>query len=209
MVKPDVPNGPNAVNGASPISEDSAVSRAKQAFKAWYGFQHAAKEMLEHSEDLGNVEEVLDRHDAMENATRSKDTLIAKLESANQLQIEGYEKRYTMWKEEKCLLERRVRDLETDQAARMEGLEKQKAIHAQAVEQLEKDLESEKKMVAKLRKELETSNTKTQEANKRIGRCIQQLEDWEGNCAPLKELDLKVLSVEVSYYGNQGWKTLT
>lgn len=209
MVKPDVPNCPNAVNGASPNSEDSAVSRAKQAFKAWYGFQDAAKEMLKYSEALGNVEEVLDRHHAMENATRSKDTRIATLESANQVQIDGYEKRYSMWKEEKCQLERRVRDLETDLAARTGLSEKQKATHAQAVAQLKKDLETEKKTVAKLTKELETSNTKTQEANKRIGHCIEQLNDWEGNCALLKELDFKVLSVELSYSGNQGWKTLT
>lgn len=209
MVKPDVPNGPNAVNGASPNSEDSAVSRAKQAFKAYYVFQDAAKEMLKYSEALGNIEEVLDRHHAMENATRSKDTLIANLESANQVHIDGYEKRYTMWNEEKCQLERRVRDLENDQAARMGVSEKQKATQAQAVAQLEKSLETEKKMVAKLTKELETSNTKTQEANKRIDHCMQQLEDWEGNCALLKELDFKVLSVELSYFGNQGWKTLT
>lgn len=209
MVEPDVPHGPNAVNGASSNSEDSAVSRAKQAFKAWYGFQDAAKEMLKHSDALGNVEEVLDRHHVMEEATRSKDSLIAKLDSANQLQIDGYEKRYTMWKEEKCQLERRVRDLETDQAAKMGASDKQRANHAQAVAQLKKDLETEKKNVAKLTKELETSNTKTQEANKRVARCNEQLEDWKGNCAPLKELDFKVLSVELSYCGYQGWKTLT
>ncbi|MCJ1423319.1 hypothetical protein MMC29_001201 [Sticta canariensis] len=197
MVKPDVPNGPNAVNGASPNSEDPAISRAKQAIKACCGFQDAAKEMLKYSEALGNVEEVLDRHHAMEDATRSNETLIAKLESANQVQIDGYEKRYTMWNEEKCQLERRVRELETDQAARMGVSEKQKATHAQAVAELEKDLEKEKKMVAKLTKELEASNTKTQEANKKIGRYIEQLKDWESNCALLKELDLKVFGEKV------------
>lgn len=193
MSKPDVPNGTQAANGASKNPEDSTMSRAKQAIKAWNGFQDAAKELLKYSEALGKVEEVLDRHDDIEKEIQSKDVLVARWESAVQVQTDGYDKRYSTWKEEKCRLENRVKDLETDLATRAGAAEKQKFTTAQAVTQIKKDLDNEKKTVAKLAKELETANNKTQEANKKLGRCSEQLKEWEGNLSHLKELDLKVL----------------
>lgn len=218
MSKSDVPNDRHAAkdasnllatHGASFVPDDPTISSAKQAFKAWYGFQDAAKEMLKYSEALGKVEEVLDRHNAMENATHSKDAHIAMLEAANQYHIDGYDKRYSAWTEEKGQFERRVKELESSLAARDGVTEKQKITHAQAVAQMKKDLEKEKNDVAKLTKELETANTKTQEANKKLGRCMEQLKEWESNLSLLKELDFKVLSVDISYRSVHVWKTLT
>lgn len=204
MVKPDIADGTHGANGASNISpangvtkyqEDSTVSGAKQAFKAWLGFQDAVQEMLKYSESLGKVEEILDRHNAIENATQSKDAHIAKLESAAQVNMDQYEKRYNMWTEEKSQLELKVKDLESDLAARVGVTEKQEANHAQAVAQMKKDLETEKKTVSKLKKEIETASTKTQDATKKLGICLEQLKEWEGNLSLLKELDFRVLSV--------------
>lgn len=193
MFKPDVSNGNQAGNGAPTNPEDFTMSRAKQAIKAWNGFQDAAKELLKYSEALGKVEKVLDRHDDIEKEIQSKDVRIAELDSASQILIDGYDKRYNTWNDEKSRLGRRVKDLETDLAERARVTEKQKSTHAQAVTQIKKDLETEKKTVAKLTKELETANTKTQEANEKLGRCNEQLEEWEGNLSHLKELDLKAL----------------
>ena len=218
MVKPDVPNGTNTANGPSSISaidgasmdpEGSTVSRAKQAFKVWYGLQDAAKAMLKHSEDLGKVEEVLDRHRAMEDATHLKDIRIAALESANQLSLDAYDKRYKTWEGEKSQLESRVKKLESDITARVGATEKQKTTHAQSVAQMKKDLDNEKKTTAKLKKDLEIANNKTLEANTQLGRSNEQLKEWEGNLSLLKEVDFKVLSVRSPCRGPHAGEILT
>lgn len=218
MVKPDVPNGTHTANGPSSISaidgafmdpEGSIVSRAKKAFKVWYDLQDAAKEMVKYSEDLGKVEEVLDRHRGMEDATRSRDSRIATLESANQVSLDTYDKRYKAWEGEKSQLESKVKKLETDVAARARMTEKQKAAHAQSVAQMKKDLDTEKRTVAKLTKELEIANKKTQDTNTKLGRCNEQLKEWEGNLSLLKEVDFKVLSVRFSYCDAHAGEILT
>lgn len=201
MVKPDIADDTHGANGAAPSNgvtiypEDSTVSRAKQAFKAWSSFQDAVKEMLKYSDSLGRVEEILDRHNAIEHATQSKDAHIATLESATQVQLDGYDKRYNKWTEEKSQLELKVKDLESDLAARVRITEEQEANHAKAVAQMKKDLEREKKTVLKLKKDLEIASTKTEDANEKLGHYMAQLKEWEGNLSLLKELDFKALSV--------------
>lgn len=202
MSKPEVNNGTHAANGATSISSKNGnstdpknfpVSRAKQAIISWHGFQDAAKEMLKHSEALGEVEEILDKHNDREIAAHARDVRIDKLESANQELMNGYDKRYSAWKEENCQLEHRVKELESDVNTRTGLTEKQKVTHKQAVAQMKKDIESEKKTVAKLTKELEIASAKTQEAYKKLGHCNEQLKEWEGSLSLLKELDFKVL----------------
>lgn len=204
MAKPDVPNSMHAANGASSISptdgtstglESSTVSRAKKAFKAFDDLQNAAKEVLKYSETIGKVEEVLDRHDAMENASEKKDDEIAKLKSANEVQMDRYVKRWSAWQEEKVQLEHKAENLQNDLDARVRLTEKQKDEHAQSLEQVKKELETERKKVAKLTEELEMERTKAQEADRKLNSCNEQLKEWEENLCLLKEVDFKTLSV--------------
>ncbi|MCJ1268927.1 hypothetical protein MMC22_008815 [Lobaria immixta] len=215
MAKPDVSNGTPAANGASSISppdgtstslESSTVSRAKQALKALNDFQDAAKEMFKYPETLGKVEEALDRHDAMEKASKEKDLKIAQLESANQVQLSSHEKRWSAWEEKKSQLECKVKDLEKASEARAGETEKKRAIHEQSLAQVKKELETEKDNVAKLTKELEKANTKIQEANKKLNSCNERLKEWEGNLSLLKEVDFKVFDERMKKIFNRSSK---
>ncbi|MCJ1462278.1 hypothetical protein MMC07_000878 [Pseudocyphellaria aurata] len=206
MSKPEAHNGNNTANGATNISpkngvstdsEGLSVSRAKEAIKSWYGFQDAAKEMLKHSEALGKVEEILDNHFDRADVAHKNGIRVAELQSAIQELMVGYEQRYSTWKEEKCQLERRVKDLESEVATGEGVAEKQNINHKQAVAQIKKETESEKKTVAKLTKELETANAKTQQANTKLDRCNEQLKEWEGSLSLLKELDFKVFDTKI------------
>ena len=217
MARPDVSKS-NAANGASVISptigastspENSTASETRQAFKAWNDFQDAAKEMFKYSETLGKVEEALDQHNAMKNASEEKDLKIATLESANQVQLSCHEKRWSDWQEEKDQLERKVKALEKASKARAGVTEKERATHEQSLAQVKKELETEKKNVERLTKELEMANTKTQEADKKLNDCNEQLKKWECNLSSLKELDFEALSVIFSHCGVYVWKTLT